>query len=315
MLNKSSITPGRKAPLGVRITKELKLNYELYIMFIPVVIFYILFMYKPMYGLIMAFQDYKPSLGIMGSNWVGFKHFENFFSSFYFGRLLKNTLVISLCSIVFGFPAPIILALFLNELRGSKFKRTVQTISYLPHFISLVVICGMIKQFTLEDGLVTDIIVAFGGERKNMLNDPDCFVPIYIISEIWTTIGWNSIIYLSALSSISPELYEAASVEGAGRFRQMWHVTLPGILPTIVILFVLRMGGIINVGYEKIILLYNSMTMSTADVISSYVYRKGLLEQNWSFSIAVSLFNSVINVIFLYLTNKFSQKMTDSSLW
>ena len=300
---------------GNRIKRELGLNYELYVMFIPVVLFYLIFCYKPMYGLIMSFQDFKPSQGIIGSEWVGFKHFKTFFGSFYFGRLIKNTLTISISSIVFVFPAPIILALLLNELRSTKFKRVVQTVSYLPHFISMVVICGMIKQFTLEAGIINDIIALFGGERVNMLNTPSYFVPIYVISDVWTQVGWGSIIYLAALSGISPELYEAAGLEGAGRFQQMWYVTIPGILPTIVILFVLRMGGVLSVGYEKIILLYNAMTMSTADVISSYVYRKGLLEQSWSFSVAVSLFNSVINMTFLVLTNMFSKRLTENSLW
>ena len=312
LLNQSR---GSSLPLGGRVKRELKKNYELYIMFIPVLLFYVLFCYKPMYGLLMAFQNYKPSLGIMGSEWVGFRHFTNFFNSFYFGRLIKNTLIISVSTIVFEFPAPIILALLLNELRSNKFKRVVQTISYLPHFISLVVICGMIKQFTLENGLVNDLIAFFGGTRSNLLNNPSAFVPIYVISDIWTKIGWGSIIYLAALSGISPELYEAAGLEGAGRFQQMWHVTLPGLLPTIVVMFVLRMGSVLTVGYEKIILLYNPMTMSTADVISSYVYRKGLQEQNWSFSTAVSLFNSVINLILLYSSNQLSKRVTGNALW
>lgn len=312
LLNKAG---DRKLSLACKTSRELKRNYELYLMFIPIFLFYLIFCYKPMYGLLMAFQDYKPSKGIWGSNWVGLKHFESFFSSFYFVRLLKNTVVISLSSIIFEFPAPIILALLLNELRSNKFKRIVQTVSYLPHFISLVVICGMIKQFTLEDGLINDLIAFFGGTRSNMLNDPACFVPIYIISDIWTKVGWGSIIYLAALSGISPELYEAAGLEGAGRFKQMWYVTLPGLLPTIVVLFVLRMGSVLTVGHEKIILLYNPMTMSTADVISSYVYRKGLQEQNWSFSTAVGLFNSVINLVFLVATNQFSKRMTENSLW
>lgn len=315
MRNKVMKHSGGGQPLPGRIKTDFKKNYELYIMFLLPALFYLIFCYKPMYGLLMAFENYKPSLGIWGSQWVGLKHFNAFFSSFYFGRLIKNTFVISLTTIIFDFPAPIILALLLNELRWSKFKRTVQTISYLPHFISLVVICGMIKQFTLENGLVNDIIALFGGNRSNLLNNPSAFVPIYVISEVWTRVGWGSIIYLAALSGISPELYEAASLEGAGRFKQMWHVTLPGLLPTVVVLFVLRMGSVLTVGHEKIILLYNPMTMSTADVISSYVYRKGLQEQNWSFSTAVGLFNSVINLIMLVLTNKLSKKLTGNSLW
>lgn len=297
------------------VRKEMKMNYELYIMFLPIFIYFLIFAYKPMYGVLMAFQDYTPSKGILGSEWVGFKHFVSFFQSFYFGRLLKNTIVISLSSIVFGFPAPILLALLINEIKSSRFKRVVQTISYLPHFISLVVICSMIKKFTMADGIINDLIAFLGGNRTNLLNNPKAFVPIYIISDIWTGIGWGSIIYLAALSGISPELYEAAAIEGAGRFKQALYVTIPGIASTIVIMFVLRMGGILSVGYEKIILLYNPITKQTADVISSYVYEKGILYKDWSFSTAVGLFNSVINFIFLILTNKFSQKVSDAALW
>lgn len=297
------------------VRKELSKNYELYLMFLPVFVFFLIFAYKPMYGILMAFQNYSPSKGVLGSPWVGFLHFKTFFNSFYFGRLLKNTLTISLCSIVFGFPAPILLALLMNEIKNKTFKKTVQTISYLPHFISLVVICSMIKKFTLSGGIINDIIVLFGGTRSNLLNSPSAFVPIYILSDIWTEIGWGSIIYLAALSSISMELYEAAAIEGAGRFKQAIHVTIPGIAPTIVIMFILRMGSVLSVGYEKIILLYNPMTKSVADVISSYVYEKGILNQSWSFSTAVGLFNAVINLIFLVLTNQFSKKVSDTALW
>lgn len=298
-----------------KIGMELRSNYELYIMFIPALVYYLIFSYKPIYGALMAFQDYAPAKGIWGSEWVGFKHFANFFGSYYFGRLIKNTLIISLSSIAFGFTAPILLALLFNELRNPGFKRIVQTVSYLPHFISLVVICGMIKKFTLDTGVVNDIIVFFGGARMTMLNKSAYFVPIYIITDIWQGIGWGSIIYLAALSGISQELYEAAMIDGAGRLRQTLHVTLPGLLPTIIIMLILRMGGILNVGYEKIILLYNPTTMKTADVISSFVYRKGLQEQNLSFSTAVGLFNSVINFAFLLATNRFSKKVGDTALW
>lgn len=305
--------PRKSGESAVR--KELSKNYELYLMFLPVFVFFLIFAYKPMYGILMAFQNYSPSKGVLGSPWVGFLHFKTFFNSFYFGRLLKNTLMISLCSIVFGFPAPILLALLMNEIKNKTFKKTVQTISYLPHFISLVVICSMIKKFTLSGGIINDIIVLFGGTRSNLLNSPSAFVPIYILSDIWTEIGWGSIIYLAALSSISMELYEAAAIEGAGRFKQAIHVTIPGIAPTIVIMFILRMGSVLSVGYEKIILLYNPMTKSVADVISSYVYEKGILNQSWSFSTAVGLFNAVINLIFLVLTNQFSKKVSDTALW
>ncbi|MBR5157219.1 MAG: sugar ABC transporter permease [Clostridia bacterium] len=305
----------KKNTLGVRIGKEWRENYELYIMFLPALVYYLIFSYKPMYGALMAFQNYAPAKGIWGSDWVGFKHFMDFFKSYYFVRVIRNTVTISVNSILFGFTTPIILALLINELQNMKMKRLVQTVSYLPHFISTVVICGMIKKFTLDTGIVNDIVALFGGERVTFLNKPEYFVPVYIISDIWQGVGWGSIIYLAALSGISQELYEAAMIDGAGRWRQTIHVTIPGILPTIITMLILRMGRILSVGYEKIILLYNPMTMETADIISSFVYRKGLQEQNLSFSTAVGLFNSAINLTLLMITNKISKKVNDTALW
>lgn len=287
----------------------------LYIMFIPVAVYYIMFHYKPMYGALMAFQNYNPVQGIWNSEWVGFENFIEFFTDHYFGRLIRNTLTISFSLIVFGFPAPILLALLMNEIGKKQFKKAVQTISYLPHFISTVVVCGLIKSFTSDTGAINDVVAFFGGERVSLLNHAKNFVPIYIISDIWQSMGWGSIIYLAALSGISEELYEASYIDGANRFKQTIHVTIPGILPTIVIMFILRVGNILNVGYEKIILLYNPMTLKTADVISTYVYRKGLLELDWSYSTAVGLFNSIINFIFLIAANHISKRATETSLW
>ncbi len=306
-----------KADCGIisRGIADLKRNYGLLIMFLPVFLYYLIFSYKPMYGALMAFQDYSPAKGVWGSTWVGMKHFHDFFTGPYFGRLMFNTIKISLYSIVFGFPAPIILALLMNEIKNKQYKSVVQTLSYLPHFISLVIICGMIKKFTLDTGIINDIIAFFGGTRKTFLNDPNSFVSLYVISDIWQEVGWNSIIYFAALSNIDQQLYEAATVDGAGKFKQIIHVTLPGILPTVMIMLILRMGSALSVGYEKIILLYNPMTMKTADVISSYVYRKGLQEQSYSFSAAVGLFNSVINFLFLVITNKISKITTEKALW
>ena len=294
---------------------ELRKNWIIYLMFLPVAAYYILFCYKPMYGALIAFQNYTPSKGMLGSQWVGFKHFIDFFSNYYFWRILKNTLVISVTSIVFGFPAPILLALLLNEITGNKFKRTVQTISYIPHFISLVVICGMIKSFTSDNGIITSIVAALGGSRVSLLSDPKAFVPIYVISDIWQGIGWGSILYLAAITGINQELYEAAEIDGANRWRQTLCVTLPGIAETIIIMLILRLGSILNVGYEKIILLYNEMTRETADVISSFVYRKGLLERSWSYSSAVGLFNSVVNFGFVIVANAIARRFSDTSLW
>jgi len=268
-----------------------------------------------MYGATMAFKQFIPVKGISGSPWVGFAHFIDFFNSYYFERILVNTLLISLYSIVFGFPAPIILALLLNELRNKYFKGMVQTVTYLPHFISVVIISGLLIEFTSKSGLFNDIVVLLGGERENMLLQPGLFRTIFVGSGIWQELGWGSIIYLAALSGISPDLYEAAKMDGAGRWKQMIHVTLPGIKATIVILLILRLGQVMNVGFEKIILLYNPATYETADVISSFVYRKGLLEMNYSYSAAVGLFNSIINLIILLAANRFSKKVSGSGLF
>ena len=270
----------------LRFKKDLQQNWTLYLLIFPVIIYYFIFHYRPMGGAIIAFKDYVPKKGIWGSNWVGFKHFINFFKSNFFFRIFKNTVVINVSTLIFGFPAPIILALLINEIKRKNFKKTVQTITYLPHFISLVVVAGVIKDFTADYGIINDIIAFFGGERRTLLNFPHLFVPIYVISDIWQGVGWGSIIYLAALSSIDPALYEAAEIDGAGRWKQTLAITIPSILPTIVIMLILRMGSIFNVGYEKIILLYNPLIYETSDVISSFVYRRGLLEANYSFSTA-----------------------------
>jgi len=268
-----------------------------------------------MYGIIIAFMDYRPHLGIANSKWVGLRHFKTFFNDVYFWRLLRNTVSISGLNILFGFPAPIILALLLNEIQSSWFKRTVQTITYMPYFISLVVVCSLVKIYCQSNGIFSQIAVALGGNAQNFLMNTKYFYPIYVISDIWKNVGWNSIIYLAALSSIDQEQYEAAKIDGAGRFRQMFHITLPGLLPTIMVLFILRMGGLLNVGYEKILLLYSEVTYEVADVISTYVYRKGILNAAFSYSTAVGLFNSVVNVFFLVLTNTISKKTTEMHLF
>ena len=305
----------RKTSFGLRLWKDIKKYKGAYILVVPVILFYILFCYKPMYGILIAFKDFSPAAGILGSDWVGLQHFKDFFDSYYFGRILKNTLVISLSSIILGFPAPIIFALLLNEIKNQKFKRVTQTISYMPHFISIVVICGMINMFVSDKGIITYILTLFGGEKASMLTNPDYFVPIYVLSGIWQELGWGIIIYLSALSGVDQQLYEAAKLDGANRWQQMLHVTLPGIAGTIIIMLLLRMGSVMSVGYEKIILLYNPGIYETADVISTFVYRKGLLEYEWSYSAAVGIFNSVINFLIVMIFNKVSKKVTEISLW
>ncbi|WP_433581140.1 ABC transporter permease [Paenibacillus amylolyticus] len=298
-----------------RFVRDFMMNKYLYIMMIPVIGYYLIFHYGPMYGAIIAFKDYSPMKGILGSDWVGLKHFEEFFNSYYFLRVLKNTLLISLYTLVFEFPAPIILALLINEVRKRTFKRVVQTITYMPYFISLVVICGIIADFTNADGLINRLIMMLGYDGQAMLQKPELFRPIYVLSEIWQRIGWESIIYIAALMSIDLEQYEAAKIDGASRLKQMFHITLPGLLPIITIMFILRMGNMLNVGFEKIILLYNPVTYETADVISSFVYRKGLLEFGWSYSSAVGLFNSVINLVLLISANYISRRVSQNSLW
>lgn len=298
-----------------RLLVDLKRNNELYLLLIPVVAFYIIFHYGPIYGAVIAFKQFAPAKGILGSPWVGFSHFQDFFNSYYFWRLLRNTLNISITSLAFGFPAPIILALLINELKSKMFSRTVQTITYMPHFISMVVICGMIAQFTKNTGVITSFLAMFGVPKETMLNDPHLFVPIYVISGIWQEIGWGSIIYLAALAGIDQEFYEAAKIDGAGRWKQTLYITFPCLVPTIIILLILRLGNILNVGFEKIILLYNPATYETADVISSFVYRKGIQEFSWSFSAAVGLFNSVISFFMVICANWISRKANETSLW
>lgn len=298
-----------------RFLRDFRINKYLYLMMIPVIAYYFIFHYAPMYGALIAFKEYSPMKGILGSDWVGLKHFHDFFNSYYFWRILKNTLVISFYSLIFEFPAPIILALLINEIRSKSFKRVAQTITYMPYFISLVVICGIITDFTNADGVINGLFTFFGYDGQAMLQKPELFRPIYILSEIWQRIGWESIIYIAALMSIDVEQYEAARMDGASRIKQMFYITLPGILPTISIMLILRMGNLLNVGFEKIILLYNPITYETADVISSFVYRKGLLEFGWSYSSAVGLFNSVINLFLLVTANYVSRKVNKNSLW
>ena len=305
----------REMTLSHKISRDWKMNKYKYLLILPVLVYLALFCYKPMYGLIIAFNNYKPTRGITGSDYVGLMWFDNFFNNIYFWRLLSNTFTISALSIVFGFPAPIILALLLNEIQNDKFKRTVQTITYMPYFISLVVTCSIIKIYCQENGLFSQIIEIFGGTRRNLLIDPSAYRPIYVLSGIWQNIGWNSIIYLAALSGIDQEQYEAARIDGANRFQQMLHITIPGILPTIMILFVLRMGSILNVGYEKVLLLYTENTYNVADVFSTYTYRVGLEQKQYSLSTAVSLFNTMVNIMFLVFTNWLSRKTTDSGLF
>nr|WP_235549993.1 ABC transporter permease subunit [Paenibacillus sp. Soil766] len=285
-------------------------------MLLPVVVYYVLFYYVPMYGLQIAFKDYSPGIGILHSDWVGLKHFQDFFGSFYFSRILRNTLLISLYELLFAFPASIVLALLLNELRSAVLKRTVQTITYMPHFISIVVISGMMVDFLARDGLINNLLSSlFGVEPISYLQESSWFRSVYISSNVWQNIGWGSIIYLSAMSGIDPSLYEAARVDGANRWKQTIHITLPGIMSTVVILLILQIGHFMSIGADKILLLYNPTTYETADVIGTFVYRKGILESDFSYSAAVGLFNSLINFTLLVLANALSRRTSDNKLW
>lgn len=298
------------------IQKDLKKNWFVYLMALPVVAWFLIFCYGPMWGVMIAFKDFKPLLGFADSDWVGFKHFIDFFSGPYFWRVVKNTLLLNVWGIVFGFTAPIILALLLNEVRSSKFKRTVQTITYMPHFISLVVVCGIIHIFTANEGVVTQLLSFITGkDYSSLLGYSNLFRPIYTFSGIWQSIGWDSIIYLAAMSSIDPSLYEAADIDGVGRVKKMWYITLPQISPVIIILFIFAIGGLMASGYEKIILLYNPLIYDTADVIASYVYRRGLREASLSYSTAVGLISSIVNFGLLWMTNTIVKRRSESSLW
>ena len=295
------------------VTRDLRRNKHVYLMLLPVLLYYVIFHYGPMYGAVIAFQDFNPVKGILGSRWVGLQNFQDFFSSVYIGRLIFNTLAINVLDIVFGFPAPIILALLINELRWNPFRRLVQTVTYLPHFISVIVVVGMLFDFFARDGLVNQILAT--PDPVAYMQSADWFRQLFVGSGIWQHVGWGSIVYLAAIATIDPQLYDAAKVDGADRFRQIWHITIPGILPTIVILLILRMGAMMTVGYEKIILMYNPLTYETADVISTYVFRRGILQADFSFSAAVGLFNSVINFGLLIAANRISRRLTEHSLW
>lgn len=299
--------------------KKLVLNYQqnklLYWMILPVLIYVFIFSYIPMFGLIMSFQDYSLTKGIWGSKWVGLKNFKDFFGGMYFGRTLGNTLILSGLDLLICFPAPILLALMLNEVGNMRFKRTIQTVSYMPHFISMVVVAGLIKEFCSSTGPLAQMAQLWGGEARNYLSDPANFRGIFTMSSVWQTIGFNSIVFLAALAGVDMQQYEAAKIDGANRLQQMWHVTLPGIAPTIIIMLILRCGSIMNVNFEKVLLLYSPSTYETADVISTYVYRVGIIKQKIGYSTAVGLFNSVASLILVLSSNWLSNKLTDSGLF
>lgn len=296
--------------------KAIMKNWELYLFVLPAVASVILFSYVPMYGVQIAFKDFRPIKGIWGSDWVGFDHFMRFFDSYYFWDLIWNTAGISLYSIAVGFPIPILLALAMNELRVGFFKRFVQTVTYAPHFISTVVMAGIIIAFLSPvSGMVNHVIQWFGGEPVAFLMKAEWFKTVYVLSDVWQGMGWGTIIYLAALAGIDPVLHEAAVMDGASRMRRIWHINLTGIRPTMIIVLILSTGGILSVGFEKILLLQNSLNMETSDVISTYVYRSGLLQAQYGFSAAVGLFNAVVNFVILVLVNSLARRTNNASLW
>ncbi|MDY2791263.1 MAG: ABC transporter permease subunit [Eubacteriales bacterium] len=299
-----------------RLVKALKRDKFLLLMFLPIVVYYVVFSYVPMTGAIVAFKQFKPGHGIYGGDWVGLKWFIQFFKSPFAFRTVRNTVLISIYSILFGFPLPILFAICVTEIRSSKVRRVVQTVSYLPHFISTVVLVGMINNFfSMNHGLVNDLIVRMGGEPVNFLINPAWFRTLYVGSGVWQNFGFNSIIYIAAITGIDPSLYEAGKIDGITKFQEMVYITIPMISQTIVMLFIMQLGGIMSVGFEKVFLMYSPAVYETADVVSTYVYRKGIESNNYGFGSAVGLFNSVINFAFVFIANQVCRKLTDSSLW
>lgn len=308
-----------KSTFKVRVKKDFKKNHILYFMLLPGIIYYIVFHYIPMYGVLLAFKDFNPRLGITASPWCdyyGFENFVQFFKSYNFSSLIINTITISLYSLLVGFPCTVLFALLLNYIPGKGFKKTVQMVSYAPHFISVVVICGMITIFLQPDtGIVNVLLSLFGKESIPFLQKASYFKTIYVVSGVWQSLGWGSIIYISALAGVDADLHEAARIDGASKVKRILHIDIPCIMPTIVMMFILQVGKIMNVGFEKIFLLQNDLNRSSSDVISTFVYRVGLINNDYSYSTAIGLFNSAINIILLITFNKLAKKVTKYSLW
>ncbi|MGG6311499.1 ABC transporter permease [Paenibacillus macerans] len=300
---------------GSRLIKQMAKRYDLYLMLLLPIAWYLIFHYGPLYGLQIAFKNFNPAKGIVGSEWVGFEHFTRFFDSYYFWRLLRNTLTINLLSLLIAFPIPILLALLINEIRSKSFSKWLQNVTYIPHFISVVVIVGILTVMLSVNGPINMLIQAVGGDPVRFMESAGWFKTIFISSNIWQNMGWQSIIYIAALSGINPQLYEAAKMDGASRLRRIWHVSLPGIVPVIVILLILDVGQFMNIGFEKILLMQNNLNLEASDVISTFVYTTGILKGEYSYTAAIGLFNSVINLLLLLLVNRFARKTSETSLW
>lgn len=306
-----------KESLGTILRKDWSRNRYAYMLLLPVIAFYILFKFGPMSRMIIAFQDYKVFKGIAGSEFIGFQNFSTFFATREFWRLLRNTLLLSFYSIIFHFPMPIIFAIMINEVKSRNAKRVMQTISYMPHFISIVVISGLLRNFLSSEGIINSLIglLNSGWEKSNLLGNAEYFRTIVIGSDIWQQMGWDSIIYLATLSTIDPQLYEAAYVDGANKMQRILHVTLPGIVPVISVQFIMRLGAVMGVGFEKILLIYNPAVYETADVIGTYMYRYAFLSSKYGLGAAVGVFNTLINIIVLITVNSVFRRVSENSLW
>lgn len=306
------VTTRRRMSVGQKLLR----SWQLYVCLAPAFIYLLLFNYVPMYGLVIAFKDYMPVKGIFGSNWVGLKHFQRFVGSVQFPILMRNTILLSLYSLIFGFPIPIMLALMLHEVKNLKFKKIVQNATYIPYFISTVVMVAMIINFTSPSiGIVNRFITLLGGQAVDFMGKSSAFRSLYVVTGIWQSMGWNSIIYFAALAGVDPQLYEAAQIDGANRLQKIWHINLPGIRPTIVMLFILSCGNLLNVGFEKAFLMQNALNIDVSEIIAVYVYKIGILSAKFSYTAAIGLFNTVINFALLLIVNSISRRLSETSLF
>lgn len=311
----TAAAPRNRTERGSRLVRQMAKRYDLYLMLLLPMVWYLVFHYGPLYGLQIAFKNFNPAKGIAGSDWVGFEHFIRFFDSYYFWRLLRNTLTINLFSLLVAFPVSILLALLVSEIRSKSFSKWLQNVTYIPHFISVVVIVGILTVLLSATGPLNMLIQALGGNPVRFMESAGWFKTIFIGSNIWQNMGWQSIIYIAALSGINPQLYEAAKMDGASRLRRIWHVSLPGIIPVIVILLILDVGQFMNIGFEKILLMQNNLNLEASDVISTFVYTTGIQKGEYSYTAAIGLFNSMINLVLLLLVNRFARKTSETSLW
>lgn len=302
--------------LGRDLMRSGRKYWDLYLMLIPVIVYFVIFKFIPMYGLQIAFRDYVPRRGFLGSQWVGLKHFIRFFSSNSAGQVIWNTIYLSFLNLLVNFPLPIILALIINEIRQKGYKKAMQVVTYAPHFLSTVVVCGMVVSFcSPSTGIINAIIKEFGGEPIYFMASEKWFRPLYVISDAWKTMGWNSIIFVSALAAVDTELYESSRVDGASKFQQLIYINIPSILPTIAIMLILNCGKVMSLGFEKVFLLQTDLNLSVSEVISTLVYRQGLLGAQFSYATAIDLFNSVVNLVLLLSVNKISKKVSEVGLW